>query len=94
MTIFGLKKGQDLENREAHPPQEFRGVTPPVTKYLRTHFDMHLKHVICLFVAGVASARNILEEDVRKNAPRGKAAKKSKILVTNRRNRHCFSWIF
>ena len=27
-NIFGLKQGQDLENRAAHPDQEFPGVTP------------------------------------------------------------------
>ena len=26
MTFFGLKQGQDLENRAAHPHQEFPGV--------------------------------------------------------------------
>ena len=26
MTFFGLKKGQDLKNRVAHPCQEFPGV--------------------------------------------------------------------
>ena len=26
MTFFGLKSGQDLENRAAHPHQEFPGV--------------------------------------------------------------------
>ena len=30
ITFFGLKSGQDLENRSAHPPpQEFPGVPPP-----------------------------------------------------------------
>ena len=29
MTFFGLKSGQDLENRAAHPHQEFSGVPPP-----------------------------------------------------------------
>ena len=34
MTLFGLKKGQDLENRAAQPHQEFPGVPPlPVRKY-------------------------------------------------------------
>ena len=28
MTFFGLKSGQDLENRAAHPHQEFSGVPP------------------------------------------------------------------
>ena len=28
MTFFGLKEGQDLENRAAHPHQEFPGVPP------------------------------------------------------------------
>ena len=29
MEYFGLKLGQDLGNRAAHPYQEFRGVPPP-----------------------------------------------------------------
>ena len=29
MTLYGLKKGQDLENRAAQPHQEFPGVPPP-----------------------------------------------------------------
>ena len=29
MVYFGLKLGQDLGNRAAHPHQEFRGVPPP-----------------------------------------------------------------
>ena len=29
ITSFGLKYGQDLENRAAHPHQEFPGVSPP-----------------------------------------------------------------
>ena len=29
ITFFGLKYRQDLENRTAHPHQEFPGVTPP-----------------------------------------------------------------
>ena len=29
MTFFGLKKGQDLENRAAYPRQEFPVVPPP-----------------------------------------------------------------
>ena len=28
MTFLGLKKGQDLGNRAAHPHQKFRGVPP------------------------------------------------------------------
>ena len=28
MLFFGLKYGQDLENRAAHPHQEFPGVPP------------------------------------------------------------------
>ena len=28
MTFFGLKYGQDLENRAAHPHHEFPGVPP------------------------------------------------------------------
>ena len=28
MTFLGLKKGQDLENRAAHPRQELPGVSP------------------------------------------------------------------
>ena len=30
LTFFGLKWGQDLENRTAHPQQEFPGVPPRV----------------------------------------------------------------
>ena len=29
ITFFGLKSGQDLKNRAAHPHQEFLGVPPP-----------------------------------------------------------------
>ena len=29
ITFFGLKTGQDLKNRAAHPHQEFPGVPPP-----------------------------------------------------------------
>ena len=29
MTVFGLELGQDLENRAAHPHQEFPEVPPP-----------------------------------------------------------------
>ena len=29
MEYFGLKLGQDLGNRAAHPYQEYRGGTPP-----------------------------------------------------------------
>ena len=29
MTFFGLKQGQDLEDRAAHPHQEFAGGNPP-----------------------------------------------------------------
>ena len=29
MTFYGLKKGLDLENRAAHPYQEFQGVPFP-----------------------------------------------------------------
>ena len=28
MACFGLKLGQDLENRASHPHEEFRGTTP------------------------------------------------------------------
>ena len=31
MPFFGLKKGQDLENRAAVPHQEFPGLLPPPT---------------------------------------------------------------
>ena len=31
MTFFGLKSSQDLENRAAHPYQEFPGVPPRVS---------------------------------------------------------------
>ena len=31
IAFFGLKKGQDLENRAAHPHEEFPGLPPPPT---------------------------------------------------------------
>ena len=34
IAFFGLKYGQDLENRAAHPHQEFPGV-PPFPRGLR-----------------------------------------------------------
>ena len=37
ITFFGLKTGQDLKNRAAHPHQEFPGVPPPPRG--RTLFD-------------------------------------------------------
>ena len=33
MACFGLKLGQDLGNRAAHPYRKFRGVTPPPPGY-------------------------------------------------------------
>ena len=33
MQAFGLKWGQDLENRPAHPPEEFPGVLPPAPRW-------------------------------------------------------------
>ena len=39
MTFFGLKQGQDLENRATDPRQEFSGVPPPLG---RTWFYVHL----------------------------------------------------
>ena len=35
MTFFGLKKGQDLKNRAAHPCQEFPGVPTQATRATR-----------------------------------------------------------
>ena len=32
MTFFGLKEGEDLENRAAPRHQEFPGVTPPIPR--------------------------------------------------------------
>ena len=40
MTVFGLKKGQDLGNRAAHPHQEFPGV-PPGSSIFK---DMNTEH--------------------------------------------------
>ena len=40
MTFFGLKYGQDLENRAAHPHQTFLGVpgeTVPCNVYIRAN---------------------------------------------------------
>ena len=33
MQVFGLKLGQELENRPAHPPEEFPGVLPPAPRW-------------------------------------------------------------
>ena len=48
MEYFGLKLGQDLGNRAAHPYQEFRGVPPlrdrdPYTKH-RPLCALHLEY--------------------------------------------------
>ena len=32
MACFGLKQGQDLEKRTAHPHREFRGIPPGVLR--------------------------------------------------------------
>ena len=42
MTFLGLKYGQDLENRAAHPRQEFPGVPPPPPTPGRTWFCVNL----------------------------------------------------
>ena len=39
ITFFGLKSGQDLKNRAAHPRQEFPGV-PPGTDLHRFPFKL------------------------------------------------------
>ena len=36
ITFFGLKSGQDLENRAAHPHQEFPRVPPPLGETVKT----------------------------------------------------------
>jgi len=38
MTFFGLKRGQDLENRAAHPHQEFPRVPPRTHNGLNSSF--------------------------------------------------------
>ena len=42
MTFFGLKQGQDLENKAAHPHQKFPGVPPGNEKFNHLH--------LCLFI--------------------------------------------
>ena len=68
MEYFGLKLGQDLGNRAAHPYQKFRGVPPPgflvqgkVYKVRANHYPAdvtvemdHLEHL-----TGVAVFKNI-----------------------------------
>ena len=39
ITVFGLKSGQDLENRAAHPYQEFPGVPLPWKMHLLALFE-------------------------------------------------------
>ena len=42
MQVFGLKLGQELENRPAHPPEEFPGVLP--SPQLPGDFDLSCHH--------------------------------------------------
>ena len=46
ITFFGLKYGRDLENRAAHPHQEFPEVPPPPPGRFRRFsvFGCHITH--------------------------------------------------
>ena len=55
MTFFGLKHGQDLDNRAAHPHQEFSGVPPPLGHLVKLprpkHQNYHKIIFFCLEVS-------------------------------------------
>ena len=42
ITFFGLKSGQDLENRGAHPHQDFPGVPPGAYRHSQAVFLSHI----------------------------------------------------
>ena len=56
MTFFGLKQGQDLENRAAHPYQEFPGVPPEIVRLLMDHENSLLPFYVCGVVLFVCFA--------------------------------------
>ena len=82
MTFFWSEKGSGFREPGGTPPTGILQSNSPVTKYPRTHFDMHLKqqHIICLFVA---REEHFGRGCAEKRLPR-KAAKKATILVTSR----------
>ena len=43
--VFGLKSGQNLENRAAHPHQEFAGVLPGDRVYPRIHLNSQVSNL-------------------------------------------------
>ena len=43
MTFFGLKQGQDLENKAAHPHQEFPGVPPGNKRFNHLHLCLSIR---------------------------------------------------
>ena len=50
ITSFRLKSGQDLENRAAHPHQEFPGVSPkPTTRQWEIQNSIFRRPVYCFF---------------------------------------------
>ena len=55
MEYFGLKLGQDLENRAAHPYQKFRGVPPPPGKSaaIQCKSQQRAVSVLTLFQRGI-----------------------------------------
>ena len=67
MTFFGLKKGQDLANRAAHPHQEFLGFLPPSPFPMNNqingvlHLAIHLRELGPTFCRKEGSTyRNVL----------------------------------
>ena len=49
MTFFGLKYSQGLENRAAHPHQEFLGVPPGFKRHLNEPLSRFLVHFMFTF---------------------------------------------
>ena len=43
ITFFGLRSGQDLKNRAAHPDQEFLGVPPRAQTQEETRLKLQVK---------------------------------------------------
>ena len=74
ITFFGLKLGQDMENRAAHPHKEFPGVPlPPPTPGTRQQgnndpSDVHFQFLMdtnvmyISFISGVSAFRRLCEE--------------------------------
>ena len=64
MTCFGLKLGQDLGNRAAHPYREFRGVPPRGNNFLQLS-ETSLPHALCSVVVRQAERMKMNEYNER-----------------------------